>query len=61
MHKLHTEGATPSKVAGWPRGSCVLRGEAECPDHRTDVAADTAEIFHPCVSRFPGPLLVVDA
>ncbi|MGY0499949.1 PDR/VanB family oxidoreductase [Nocardia sp. FBN12] len=42
-------------------GSCVLRVEAGHPDHRTDVAEDCADIFHPCVSRSRGPLLVVDA
>ncbi len=42
-------------------GSCVLRVEAGCPDHRTDVAANAAGIFHPCVSRSRDPLLVVDA
>ncbi|MFD3748015.1 PDR/VanB family oxidoreductase [Nocardia sp. NPDC058633] len=42
-------------------GSCVLRVEAGDPDHRTDVAKESADLFHPCVSRSRGPLLVVDA
>ncbi|MFF2083660.1 PDR/VanB family oxidoreductase [Nocardia sp. NPDC058176] len=42
-------------------GSCVLRVEAGHPDHRTEVARDSATVFHPCVSRSRGPLLVVDA
>ncbi|WP_410872390.1 PDR/VanB family oxidoreductase [Nocardia sp. A7] len=42
-------------------GSCALRVEAGQPDHRTEVAKDSADIFHPCVSRSRGPLLVVDA
>lgn len=42
-------------------GSCVLRVDAGHPDHRTEVAKGSAAIFHPCVSRSRGPLLVVDA